>query len=121
MRDCSSTAERAVKNELPADTSRNSRPKVNAVKDFRWDDWRRGTKLRMRSCFSPPDLSSVTTGAVLQPAVASIEEIAMTEAEQANKALVIEAFDTLFNRRDFACPTPTLGAGLLLPRTRGRT
>jgi hypothetical protein len=25
MRDCSSTAERAVKNELPADTSRNSR------------------------------------------------------------------------------------------------
>jgi predicted SnoaL-like aldol condensation-catalyzing enzyme len=35
-------------------------------------------------------------------AVASIEEIAMTEAEQANKALVIEAFDTLFNRRDYA-------------------
>lgn len=26
----------------------------------------------------------------------------MTEAEQANKALVIEAFDTLFNRRDYA-------------------
>jgi hypothetical protein len=25
----------------------------------------------------------------------------MTEAEQANKALVIEAFDTLFNRRDY--------------------
>jgi hypothetical protein len=44
----------------------------------------------------------------------------MTEAEQANKALVIEAFDTLFNRRDFACPTPTLGAGLLLPRKPGR-
>jgi predicted SnoaL-like aldol condensation-catalyzing enzyme len=26
----------------------------------------------------------------------------MTEAEQANKALVIEAFSTLFNRRDYA-------------------
>jgi hypothetical protein len=26
----------------------------------------------------------------------------MTENEQANKALVIEAFDTLFNRRDYA-------------------
>jgi predicted SnoaL-like aldol condensation-catalyzing enzyme len=35
-------------------------------------------------------------------AVASIEEIDMTEAEQANKALVIEAFATLFNRRDYA-------------------
>ena len=26
----------------------------------------------------------------------------MTEAEQGNKTLVIEAFDTLFNRRDYA-------------------
>jgi hypothetical protein len=34
--------------------------------------------------------------------VASIEEIAMIENEQANKALVLEAFDTLFNRRDYA-------------------
>jgi putative transposase len=55
LRDCSSTAERAVKNELPAaNLEPHYRPKVNAVKDFRWDDWRRGTKLRMRSCFSPP-------------------------------------------------------------------
>jgi fermentation-respiration switch protein FrsA (DUF1100 family) len=48
MCDCSSTAERAVKAELPA---ANPEPhyssKVNAVQDFRWDGWRRWTKSRM--------------------------------------------------------------------------
>jgi hypothetical protein len=55
-----------VKNELPAV---NPEPiyssKVNAVMDFRWDDWRTGLKLRMRSCLLAPDLGSFTTGAVL--------------------------------------------------------
>jgi hypothetical protein len=66
MHGCSSTAERAVKNELPVvNLERHYSSKVNAVEDFRWDDRRRATKFRMRSRLLASDLSSFTTGAVL--------------------------------------------------------
>ncbi|MDT5370488.1 MAG: Enoyl-(Acyl carrier protein) reductase [Mycobacterium sp.] len=65
MRDCSSTAERAVKNELPADTSRNSRPKVNAVQDCSLRRLAQRDEVANAVVILASDLSSVTTGAVL--------------------------------------------------------
>src|SRR5271163_1793178 len=68
LRDCSSTAERAVKNELPAaNLEPHYRPKANAV-GLSLGRLAQRDEVANAVVFLASDLSSVTTGAVLQPA-----------------------------------------------------